>query len=97
MSEGLKSAYEAALERLDAEGISRPDETALTDDARQAMAEARRRAEAKLAELEILHGDQMRSQTDPIERSQAEERYRIDRRRIEGRLDAELARLRATD
>ena len=97
MSKGLKSAYEAALEKLDAEGISRPNDNALTDDARQAMAEARRRAEAKLAELEILHGDQMRDQTDPIERSQAEERYRIDRQRIERRLDDELVRLRATD
>ena len=97
MSKGLKSAYEAALEKLDAKGISRPDDSALTNDARQAMAEARQRARAKLAELEILHGDQMQGQTDPSERSQAEERYQTDRRRIERALDDKLARLRTTD
>ena len=97
MPKGLKSAYETALEKLDSQGISRPDEAALTDAARQAMAEARRRAEAKLAELEILHRDRMRGHSDPIERSQAEERYQIDRRRIERALDDKLARLRATD
>ena len=53
---GMKSAYERALERLEAEGIERPDPDALTDEAKAAIAEARRVTEARLAELEAQLG-----------------------------------------
>ncbi len=91
---GLKSAYEAALEKLESRGITRPDESALSEDIRDAMAEARRRSEAKLAELEILHRDSLAGQQDPMARSEAEQHYRIDRQRLEESLERELATLR---
>ena len=90
----LKSAYEAALEKLESRGISRPDEEALSEATRAAMTEARRRTDAKLAELEIMHRDDLARVPDPMARAEAEERYRIDRRRIEDALERELSRLR---
>jgi len=59
------------------------------------MAEARRRSQAKLAELEIMHRDSLKSVQDPLERSQSEERYGGERRRIEQALERELERLRS--
>ena len=50
----LRTAYELALERMENEGIERPRSTAFSAETLSAMDEARRRAEAKLAELEIL-------------------------------------------
>jgi hypothetical protein len=90
----LKSAYEAALARLDSQGIERPDQAVVSDAARQAIAEARRRSEAKLAELEILHRDRLEGLRDPLARREAEEHYHRDRRRIREALERELARLR---
>ena len=94
-SEGLKSAYEAALEKLDSHGISRPDASALSEERRAAMAEARSKAEAELAQLQILHRDALRSTVDPAERAEAERRYGGEGRRIEERRERELERLRA--
>jgi hypothetical protein len=93
-SRGLRSAYEAALSRLESQGISRPDEGALSDSTREAIAEARRRAEAKLAELEIMHRDKLAGLRDPMTRGEAEEHYRRDRQRTEEALERELAKLR---
>ena len=95
-SSGLKSAYEAALERLEARGISPPDSTALSDEARRAVAEERSKADAKLAELEIMHSDKMRDMVDAIERSQAEEHYVAERQRIRDNVERRIARLRET-
>src|SRR5436305_13070566 len=50
---GMKSAYELALERLERQGIERPREESFSDELRAGIAEARRQAEAKLAEIEI--------------------------------------------
>ena len=69
----LKSAYELAMERLDADGIGRPDQDALSDAQRQAAAEHRRKAEASLAQLEILHHKHLNEILDPAERARAEE------------------------
>jgi hypothetical protein len=90
----VKSAYELALERLERDGIERPRREALTDDARTRMAETRRKAEAKLAELEILHQKKLQSITDAAERKRIAEEYRSERRRIEDRRDRDLDRLR---
>ena len=92
---GLKSAYEAALEKLESQGISRPDDEALSSSARKGMAEARRRRDAKLAEVEIMHRDSLTNLVDPVERSRAEERYLLDRARIEETLESAIARLRS--
>ena len=59
--EAPKSAYELAMERLrkkdKEEGVS---ERPLTDEQREAIAEARRVAEARLAEREILYQSAVR-------------------------------------
>lgn len=92
----LKSAYEAALERLESQGIEAPDQSALSDEARQRVAEARRKAEAKRAELEILHRKAL-AEADAEERERAEERYVDERRRIDAELEREIERLRGGD
>jgi hypothetical protein len=91
----VKSAYELALERLDRDGIERPRREALTDEVRARMAETRQKAEARIAELEILHQKNAGSLTDAAERQRADEEYRSERRRIEERRDRDLERLRA--
>jgi hypothetical protein len=95
-TQGMKSAYELALERLERQGIERPREEALSDEARAAVAEARRQAEAKLAEIEILHRDRLKGIYDPAKRDEEEETYRLERRRIESERDRKIDKLRAT-
>lgn len=90
----MKSAYEIALERMERRGIERPKENALSDETREAVAEARRKAAAKLAELEIMHRQQLAAQPDPAQRQQEEEGFQRERQRIEQRRDAEIERLR---
>lgn len=91
---GMKSAYELALERLESQGIERPREDSLTDDVRRQMAEARQKAEAKTAELEILHRDRLAKLAAPHEREEAKQEYRRERQRIEEKRDRELEKLR---
>lgn len=91
----MKSAYEAALERLEGRGIERPREEALSPELRERVAEVRRRAEAQLAEIEILYRDRRRKARDLAALQKEEEEYGIDRRRIEERRDSEIAHLRA--
>ncbi|RMH21018.1 MAG: hypothetical protein D6696_06705 [Acidobacteria bacterium] len=89
----MKSAYELALERLQAQGIEPPREDALDDATRAAMAEVRRKAKAKLAELEIMHRQRLR-EIDPAARREEEEGYQRERRRIEDECERRLAELR---
>lgn len=91
---GMKSAYELALERLEKQGIERPREEALPEEMRQQVAEIRRQAEAKLAELEILHRDRLKSQYDPAKRQEEEDDYVRERRRIEDDRERKIAKLR---
>ena len=90
----MKSAYELALERLESQGIEPPRSEALSDETRSRMAEARSKAGAQLAELEILHKDSLKREADPIQIRQTEEEYRRQRRRIEERLERTLETLR---
>lgn len=90
----LKSAYELALERLEADGIERPDEDRLRPEIREEIEAARRKAEAELAELEILHRDRLRELGDPRKRENEKEEYRAERRRIERARDRRIAELR---
>jgi hypothetical protein len=95
--EPLKSAFELAMERLrsaDREaGIE--EDAPLTKAQKAEIAEVRRDARAKLAELEVLHTDRRREAGEDAEqRRQVEERYQIDRRRIESALDSAVARVR---
>ena len=78
-----KSAYELAMERLRKkdkdEGVA---ERALTPAQREAIAEARKVAEARLAESEILHASKMRGVLEPEAQEALELEYRRDRERI---------------
>lgn len=91
---GMKSAYELALERLESQGIERPREEGLSEDVRARMAEARRQAEAKLAELEILHRNRLKTVWEPDKRREEEEEYVRERRRIEAERDRKIEKLR---
>jgi hypothetical protein len=91
---GMKSSYELALERLEKQGIERPREETFSDELREKIAEARRKAEAKLAELEILHHNRLKTIYEPAKRQEEEEEYRRERRRIEDERERKVAELR---
>ncbi len=90
---GMKSAYELALERLEKQGIERPRAEGLSDEMKEQVAEIRRQAEAKMAQLEILHRDSLRK-GDPAKRQEAEEDYVRERRRMEEERDRKIAKVR---
>ncbi|MET0556722.1 MAG: hypothetical protein ABW221_27025 [Vicinamibacteria bacterium] len=93
--EAPKSAYELAMERLRKkdreEGVS---ERPLTDEQRAAIAEARRVAEARFAEREILYQSNLRKVGDPDAAAALEEEYRRDRERITSDRDRNLDEIR---
>lgn len=91
---GMKSSYELALERLEKQGIERPREEGLGEEWRGKVAELRRQAEAKIAELEILHRERLKKTFDPVKRQEEEEEYVRERRRIEDDRDRKIERLR---
>ena len=90
----MKSAYELALERMEKQGIERPREESFGDELREKIAETRRKAEAKLAELEILHKNRLKTVYDPAKRQEEEEEYLRERRRIEEERERKVEELR---
>jgi hypothetical protein len=90
-----KSAYDLAMERLRKkdreEGVK---ERALTAAQREAIAEARRVAEARLAEREILHASKMRVVFEPEAQATLEQEYRRDRERIVSDRDRKIEDIR---
>ena len=90
----LKSAYELALERMEQEGIERPREEAFSAESLDAIAQVRGKAEAKLAEIEILHSKQLETLLDPGARLQEEKEYQAERRRIDERKERDVERIR---
>jgi hypothetical protein len=94
--DGPKSALELAMERLRKkdkdEGV---DDRPSTPEQREAIAEARKVAEAKLAEREILHAAALRGVMDPESREKLELEYRRDRDRIGSDRDQKIAQIRA--
>jgi len=98
-SKPLKSAYELAMERLEAEDAKKGRQRkALSKEQKAEIADLRAAARAKLAELEILHRDKLTElQTDPeraAELKELEEHYEIDRRRVESDLEAKLEQVK---
>jgi hypothetical protein len=93
--EAPKSAYELAMERLRQkdreEGI---EERPLTDDQRERIAEARRVAEARFAERDILYQSNLRKAGDPDAAAALEDEYRRDRERIASDRDRQVAEIR---
>jgi len=89
--EAPKSAYEIAMARLkkkdQEEGVvDRP----VTDAQRAAIAEARKVAEARLAEREIMHRSQLAKAADPEAFEKLEAEYRRDRERIASERDHKI-------
>ena len=92
---GMKSAYELALERMEKQGIERPREgETFGDELREKIADVRRKAEARIAETEILHRNRLKTMMDPAKRQEEEEEYLRDRRRIEEERDRKVEELR---
>lgn len=92
----LKSAFELAMERLRAkdrdEGVE--DAGPLTEEQKAEIARLRQEAKAKLAEMEILHRQNVAKAADPEELKKIEENYTTDRARVEDRLETAIARVR---
>ena len=96
----LKSAYEIAMERLRAKDQEQGVEelSPLTDQQKEEIARLRQEATAKLAEFEILHRDALATAgEDPEKRTKLEEHHRIDRERVESRLESALSRVRGSE
>jgi len=95
MADKLKSSYELAMERL---GGANPDaaEKPLTSAQKEKIAEARRVAAARMAELEIRFNDsrQQRAAQNPAEQEKAEAEYQIDRQRVDADLERAIAEIR---
>jgi fructose-1,6-bisphosphatase/inositol monophosphatase family enzyme len=81
------------LRRKDAEaGVV---DTPVTDEQRAAIAEARRVAEAKVAEAQIMHRSRIAAVFDPAERAKAEDEHRTDLQRIADERDRKVERIRS--
>jgi hypothetical protein len=95
MSDGLKSAFELAMEKLKkkdaAEGVSMQS---LTDAQKAAIAEVKNFYEAKLAEEDVLHQAAMRRSVDPGERDAMDQQFRRERERLTSERDAKVEKLR---
>jgi hypothetical protein len=94
MADKLKSSYDLAMERLRAADPNAGKEKPLTAAQKEKIAEARRVATARLAELEIHFHDASRRQSDPAEQEKAEAEYQIDRQRINADLERAIAEVR---
>jgi len=93
----LKSAFELAMEKLrerdrqDGGGATHK----LSAEQKRRIAERRPAARAKLAEIEILHRDKLAgARGDAAALEQLEQRYAIDRRRVESKLESDIAGIR---
>ena len=91
----MKSAYELALERMEKAGIAAPREDAFSPEVRAQMAEIRRQTEAKLAELEILHKDKMKTLGDPVKRAEQEDYVKRERQRLKDEGERKIETLRS--
>ena len=94
----LKSAYELAMERLKSkdrdEGVA--EAKPLTASQKERIAELRRDAHAKLAEMEILHRKNLDAAGgEPAEIQKTEDNYRTDRARVESRLEDAIAKVKS--
>ena len=91
----MKSAYELAMERLEAEDKAEGRKRkSLSEDQKSKISELRAEARAKLAELEILHRDKLTElQSHPereTELKELDEHYKIDRRRVDSELENKI-------
>ena len=92
----LKSAFELAMERLQAADAEKGEEhRPLTDAQKARIAEIRRKGKADLAELDIMKAQRIAETAgDPVKLKEVEEHLEIDRKRIEERVESEVAAVR---
>ncbi len=94
MADKLKTSFELAMERMrDADpntGSQKPPTTAQ----KEKIAEAKRVAAARLAELEIHFHDARKRFRDLAEQEKAEAEYQIDRQRVNTDLERAIAEIR---
>jgi len=96
-SDGPKSAYELAMERLrQKDREAGVEERPLTDQQKAAIAEARQVYQARMAEREILHRDAMRKAQSQEEVEKLESELARDRDRLAGDRDRKIAEIKQT-
>jgi hypothetical protein len=94
-SEGPKTAYELAMERLrQKDREAGVDEQPLTDAQRTAIAEIRSFYDAKLAERDILHQDALRKARSHEEIAKLTDERERDRARLTQERDRKIAEVR---
>jgi len=94
-SDGPKSAYELAMERLrQKDREAGVEERPLTDQQKAAIAEARQVYQARMAEREILHRDAMRKAQSQEEVEKLESELARDRDRLAGDRDRKIAEIK---
>ena len=94
MGKPPKTSFELVMERLRAADPAGTKKSSLSAEQKEEIAEARRVATARLAELEILFQDALKQTHDPAEREKAEGEYRIDRKRIDDDLERKVEAIR---
>jgi hypothetical protein len=94
MADKLKSSYELAMERLRDADPDAGKQKPLTPAQKEKIAEARRVAAARLAELDIRFNDARKQLRDPAEQEKAEAENQIDRQRVNADLDRAIVEIR---
>jgi hypothetical protein len=90
----MKSSYELAMERLRATDPDTGKEKPLTAAQKEKIAEARRVAAARLAEIDIRFNDSREQLRDPAEQERVETEHQIDRQRVNADLERAIAEVR---
>ena len=94
-SEGPKSAYELAMERLRQKDLEAGvEERPLTDQQKTAIAEARQVHQARMAEREILHRDALHKAQSRDEVEKLEGELARDRDRLASDRDRKIAEIK---
>ena len=98
MSDGPKSAFELAMERLQKQDADAGvEQKPLTDEQRAAIAEARSLHEARVAERRIMHQSQTAAIFDPQEVELHREHLMRDLAQLESERDAKIRTIRGAD
>ena len=94
-TDGPKSSYELAMERLrkkdEAAGVERQ---VLTEAQKAAVTEVRNVYGARLAQADVLLQGRLRRTFDPAERAALEDEYRREREQLTAEMDAKLEKAR---
>jgi hypothetical protein len=96
MSDGPKSAFELAMEKLKKKDVDAGVEAqVLTEAQRAAIAEAKNVYDARVAERRILHQSAVLSVFDPAELAERDTELRRDLERFASDRDAKIKKIRS--